>query len=115
MTDNMHEESEGAAANKNRTFTAITTPQTVDGLALPPNHPNSFGPLLKRAIPAVWRNRKQTFFLYAFYVSMAVFLGTSQNGIGMSASKVMDNVRCIFFVIASTTFIGMLPTIVTRK
>lgn len=113
MTDNMLEESENA--KENRTFTATTAPQPAAGLTLPPSHPISFGSLVKQAFPTVWRNRKQMYFLYAFYVTMAILLGTTQNGVGDGESNVMNNIRCIFYTIASTTFIGMLPTIVTRK
>lgn len=120
MTSRIHDESTGALmapVDSEKALKAATLAEMEVDLILPSNsyHPIPFGALTKLAISAISPKLRYTFFLFAFFIAVGVFIGTCYSDVGNKTNLINENTQCIYYTIVFTIFIGTLPTIITCK
>lgn len=71
--------------------------------------------LLKRAFKTILRDKQLMHMRLAAHVIVGTIIGMIYYDVGKEASKVMDNLGCIFFTMLFNMFTGMMPTILTCK
>lgn len=74
---------------------------------------HSFGTLMKLAFLAILPNLGYVLLLFTFYIAMGVFIGILYSGIGYETKLIDENTQCIFYSVAFTIIIGILPTVIT--
>lgn len=119
MARSIHDESAGAlmapVEERKKELKAATLAEMEVDLMPSSDSYYSFGTLMKMAFFAILPNLGYVFFLFTFYIAMGVFIGTFYSGVGNETKLIHENTQCIYYTVAFTIFIGILPTVITCK